>query len=154
MIQAIPKGLFSGGFQLQRDDRFVAELNASSWREKADVVIEGAAYQLYREGMLSGAFVLDREGERVARAHKVSVFTDTFELQIGKRSFTLRKESIWSRRFGLYEGDERIGGITPAGVFTRRALIELPADWPASIQTFIFWLVLLMWKRAEVSAAS
>lgn len=152
MIEAVPRGIFSGGFQLQQDGRTIADLDVSSWREKAGVQIDGETFGMYREGMMSGAFVLEWNGRTLARAIKPSVFSDRFELEIGNRSFTLRKESMWSRRFGLFEGEQRVGGVTPAGVFTRRTLIELPADWPSSVQTFVFWLALLIWNREQAGS--
>lgn len=152
MVEAIPKGIFSRDFHLWRDGRPVAELDVSSWSEKADVDIEGVRYQLYRRGMMSGAFVLGRDGEVVAEAHKPSALSATFEIQAGGRTLTLRKESFWSSDFGLFEGERRLGGITKAGVFTRRARVELPAEWPSPIQTFIFWLALLIWNREASSS--
>lgn len=152
MIEAVPRGIFSSGFQLQQDGRVIADLDASSWREKADVLIDGETFRLYREGIMSGAFLLKWNGRTLARAIKPSVFSDRFELEIGTRSFTLRKESMWSRRFGLFEGEQQVGRVAPAGMFTRRVLIELPADWPSSVQTFVFWLALLMWKREQAGS--
>lgn len=109
--------------------------------------IEGETFRLYREGMMSGAFLLEWHGKTLARAIKPSVFSDRFELEVGRRSFTLRRESMWSRRFGLFEGEQQVGRVAPAGMFTRRTFVELPADWPSSVQTFVFWLALLMWNR-------
>lgn len=149
MIEAVPRGIFSSGFQLQQDGRLVADLDVSSWREKADAQIDGETFRLYREGMMSGVFVLEWNGKTLARATKPSVFSDRFELEVGNRSFTLRKESMWSRRFGLFEGEQQVGRVAPAGMFTRRTLVELPADWPASVQTFVFWLALLIWNRNQ-----
>jgi hypothetical protein len=152
VIEAVPRGIFSSGFQLQQDSRVIAELDASSWREKAHVEIDGETYRLYREGMMGGAFILEWNGRTLARAIKPSVFSDRFELEIGKRSFTLRKESMWSRRFALFEGEQQVGRVAPAGTFTRRTFIELPADWPSSVQIFVFWLALLMWKREQAGS--
>jgi len=152
VIEAVPKGIFSSDFQLQQAGRLVADLDASSWREKADVQIDGETFRLYREGMMSGAFILEWNGRTLARAIKPSVLSDRFEMEVGKRSFTLRKESLWSRRFGLWEGEQQVGRVAPAGTFTRRVLIELPDDWPSSVQTFVFWLALLMWKRQKAGS--
>ncbi len=126
MIEAIPKGIFSSGFHLQQDGRAIADLDASSWSEKADVRIEGETFRLYRGGMMSGAFLLEWHGKTLARAIKPSVFSDRFELEVGRRSFTLRRESMWSRRFGLFEGEQQVGRVAPAGMFTRRTFVELP----------------------------
>ena len=152
MIEAVPKGIFSSGFQLQKDGRLIADLNASSWREKADVEIDGEAFRLYREGMMSGAFILEWNGKTLARAIKPSAFSERFEMEVGKRSFTLRKESMWSRRFGLFEGEQQVGRVAPAGTFTRRVLVELPEDWPSSVQAFVFWLALVMWNREKAGS--
>jgi hypothetical protein len=152
VIEAVPKGIFSSGFHLQQDGRLIADLDASSWREKADVLIDGGTFRLYREGMMSGAFILEWKGSTLARAIKPSVFSDRFELEVGKRAFTLRKESMWARRFGLFEGEQQVGRVAPAGTFTRRVLIELPTDWPMSVQAFVFWLALLMWKRESAGS--
>jgi hypothetical protein len=152
MIEAVPKGIFSNGFQLQQDGRLIADLSASSWREKADVEIDGEAFRLYREGMMSGAFVLEWNGKTLARAIEPSAFSERFELEVGRRSFTLRKESMWSRRFGLFEGEQQVGRVAPAGMFTRRVLVELPGDWPSSVQAFVFWLALLMWNREKAGS--
>ena len=52
------------------------------------------------------------------------------------RNFRLELESklvgqSWTtREFGLFDGDQQIGGIYPRGIFTRRAKIDLPGDWP------------------------
>lgn len=152
MVEAIPQGIFSKDFHLWRDGRPVAELDVSSWSEKADVDIEGVPYRLYRQGMMSGAFVLERDGQIIAQAHKLSALSDTFEIHADGRTLTLRKESFWSSDFGLFEGEQRLGGIAKAGFLTRRARVELPKEWPSPIQTFIFWLALLIWNREQRSS--
>lgn len=152
MIEAVPTGIFSSGYQLQQDGRVIADLNASSWRQKADLEIDGETFRLYREGVTSGAFMLEWNGKTLARAIKPSAFSDRFEMEVGKRSFTLRKESLWSRRFGLFEGEQQLGRVAPAGTFTRRVLVELPEDWPSSVQAFVFWLALLMWNREKAGS--
>ena len=154
MIEAVPKGLFSSDFRLCRQDRVLIELDVSSWRERAELAVEGVQYRFYREGLLSGAFLLEREGEALARALKLSAFRNRFELHLAGNIYTLRNLSIWSRRFGLFQGEQQVGSIQPAGVFTRRAVIELPSEWPAAAQPFVFWLALVIWNREAAAAAS
>jgi hypothetical protein len=97
---------------------------------------------------------MERDGKVIARASKPSFFKCTLEVELPNRRLTLRKLSPWKRRFGLFEGEKQIGNISPLGSFSRRAQIDLPADWPMAIRGFLFWLVFLSWQREEVAAIS
>jgi hypothetical protein len=154
MLEAVPKGIFSNTFVLRSSGEALGELNVSFWRERAEFQLDGIRHRLYREALMSGAFVLERAGCVVARAIKPSVFLNRFEIDLGGRPFTLRKISMFSRRFGLFFGEQQVGAIGRASWFTRRAVLELPPDWSPAFQLFVFWLALLIWKRNERAAAS
>jgi hypothetical protein len=152
VIEAVPTRWFSGDYRLQQPHGTVAELDISAWREKAEFDVEGGRYQLDREGRPTRAFVLMRGGELLARAIKPSAFRSRFEVQFAGRTFELRREG-WRSDFSLYAGTERIGSVRRAGAFTRRAIIELPDDWPLAAQVFVFWLALLIWNRQQAAAS-
>jgi hypothetical protein len=38
-------------------------------------------------------------------------------------------------------------------MFSRRANIDLPAEWPLPTRAFLFWLALLMWKQEQAAAS-
>lgn len=153
MLEAVPKRLFSTDYLLRSPDGDFAELDVSGWRERAEFELDGAAYRLYREGMVSGAFVLERDGVAAARAWKPSAFRSTFELDAGGRALTLRRASLFRRRFALLDGGREVGSVGPAGLFSRRVRVDLPAALPFALQIFVFWLVLLMWERYDNDAA-
>jgi hypothetical protein len=75
-------------------------------------------------------------------------------IRAGGREYTLRKPSIWRRTFVLMEGDRQIGSIAPDSAWTRRATVDLPADWPMPLKAFVIWLVIILWKRDSDSAAA
>ena len=152
MIEAVPKHIFSNDYVLRGTDGRVAELDVSSWRERAEFVLDGATYRLYRDGM-AGPFVMERDGTVIARARKPSVFRNRFEIELPDRSCELRKTSLSGRRFGVFEGDRAAGEMAQAGFLGRRIRLSLPADWPAAIQVYLFWLALVIWNR-EAAAAS
>jgi hypothetical protein len=83
---------------------------------------------------------------------KPSAFRASFDLEVGGRSFTLRRVSAFRREFGLFTHNQRIGGVTPQSWFTRRSTIRVPDGWPAAVHAFVFWLVLIMWKRDAAAA--
>jgi hypothetical protein len=153
MLEAVPKKTFSNDFILRSTDQNVAELSVSSWRERAEFNIDGVPHRLYRDG-LTGPFVLEKAGTVVVRAVKPSAFRCLFQLDLGGVSLTLRKLSMFSRRFGLFSGDQQVGEIRPAGHFTRRAILDLPSDWPVALQLFVFWLALMIWNREAAAASS
>ena len=153
MIEAVPKRWFSGDYLLRQAHGTVADLDVSGWKEKAEFDVAGGRYRVYREGVASGAFVLEKNGQKLARAVKPSAFQARFELQVGGRSLTLRRPRWWRSDFVLFEGGVQVGSVRRAGAFTRRTIIDLPHDWALAAQVFVFWLALVIWNR-EQSAAS
>ena len=154
MLEAIPTNWFSNNIRIQQKNELVGEVEVSPWREKARLELQEGTYDLRREGFCTGDFLLEQEGKVLARATKTSVFQCNFEVDLPTRHVTLRKLSMWNRRFGLFDGDKQIGSVYPQGVFTKRSSIDLPADWSLANRVFVFWLALLIWKRQNAAAAS
>lgn len=153
MITAVPKGVFSSGYSLDQPHGRVGELEVSGWREKAELATTEGRFRLYRERTFSGAFVMEREGQVVARAVKPSALRAEFRLAIGGREFTLRRRGLFGP-FTLAEGDVAVGTVRRAGVFTRRTYIDLPDDWSTAVRAYVFWLVLVIWTREAASAGA
>ncbi len=59
----------------------------------------------------------------------------------------MRAHSPFRRALLLLAGDERLGAITPDGMFSRTSEVEFPADLPLELQAFLVWLTILLWKR-------
>jgi hypothetical protein len=154
MLEAIPTNIFSSNFRLQQNDNLLGEVEASIWRDRAVLEIGEGTYQLYREGQFSGDFVLEHNGNVVARARKPSLFRNQFEVELPNQLLLLRKLAPLSRRFGLFDGERQLGSVYPLGIFTRRSNIDLPSDWPLPIRAFVFWLAFIIWKRQNAAAAS
>src|SRR5690349_9209738 len=128
MLEAIPTGVLSSSFRLQQENELVGELDSSVWRCKATLELEEGTYNLYREKPIGGDYLLEHDGTIIARASKLSVFRDKFAVQLGNRLIELRKLSWKTRKFGLFDGDNQLGGIYPKGMFTKRADIDLPQE--------------------------
>ena len=154
LIEAVPKSWWSNDYLLRSSDGSLALLDVSNWRERAEFEIEGVMYHLYREGLVRGAFVLAGAGGIVVRAFKPSPLRDGFEMELNGTSYALRKVSMFGRPFGAFRGDEQVGTISPLRLASRRAVIDLPADWPAPVQVFVFWLALVIWSRRKPWVAS
>ena len=72
MLTAVPTRWFSWDFTVTDGARTVATIDVSWWREQGTLTVDGVDHCVYREGMLSGEFILEAEGSVVARARKPS----------------------------------------------------------------------------------
>ena len=153
-MRIIPKAWYSWDFNVVSGDRTLATLDLSCWREKADVLIEDVTHRVFREGVMSGDFVLERGGQVLARATKPSAFRNAFIVTYHGKSYMLRRPSAWRRAFVLLDDERQIGSVSPDSAWTRQATADLPRDWPMPIKAFIIWLVIILWKRDAESAAA
>ncbi len=152
MLRAEPKSWLSWDYTVYDNGAPVADLDLAWVREAGEVIIEGVACTLYRESLLSGAFILEADGFPLARAEKPSALFRTFEIAY-EGSYTLQARSAFARTFVLCEGDREIGSIYPDHLFSRKMTVDLPEALPLAVRVFITWLVILMWKRAAQSSS-
>ncbi len=155
MLKLIPKSWLSWDFTAFDASRAVADFELSSWREKADLTIQGVPYSVYREGWMSGDFILKAvAGPELARAEKPSAFRRRFVIRHAGRSYTLCAASAFLRRFVLLDGSREIGSVSPQGFFSRRATVVVPDEMPLPVRIFVAWLAVILWKRDSDTAAS
>lgn len=150
MLRAIPRSLFSWNFSILEDSAEVAGLEVAWMRERGRLFLaDGTEYNLYRQGWLSGPFVLEGEGVILAQAEKPSALTRRFEIAYGRQQLCLVARSPFTRAFGIYDGDDEIGGIFPDHCFTRKTSVDIPDTIALPVKAFLFWLAVLMWRRAS-----
>jgi hypothetical protein len=154
VLQLIPKGWLGWNFDVLNNDRTIAEFKTSTLPETGTFSIDGISYRAYREGMFSGDFFLESEGQTIGRAEKPSAFRSAFNITCADRTYTLKKESFVGRSFFLLEGDREVGSIRPEGVLTRKAIVSLPEVMPRPAQLFVLWLTILQWRREANAGAA
>ena len=128
------------------------------FKEGADLQIKGETFRFFREGLVSGAYVLEAYGREIARADKPSVFKRRFAVHFAGRRFVLEDESIFRRTFVVREEPEdgigvEVGRIKPVGAFRRSARARFDDDLPLAVNIFLIGLVILMWKRSGKSTS-
>jgi hypothetical protein len=153
-MRIIPKAWYSWDFNVVGGERTLATLDLSCWREKAEILVEDVPHRVFREGVMSGDFVLERGDQVLARATKPSAFRNAFIVTYNGKSYMLRRASAWRRASVLLDEERQIGSVLPDSVWTRQATADLPRDWPMPIKAFIIWLVIILWKRDAESAAA
>jgi hypothetical protein len=153
MLRIVPHRWFSWDFTVSQGSQAVAEIDISWWRERGELTVQGARFRVSRQGMMSGDFLLESDRGVVARATKPSVMRRLFVVQHEAKTYTLRARSVLGRSFVLLDAEREVGTIAPAGVWSRRADVDLPAEIPLPVQVFLIWLAVLMWKREADSAS-
>jgi len=154
MLTVIPKSWFSWDFTVLEGSRAVADIDVSWWREKGILTVDGINYKVYREGLMSGTFILELDGVVIACAEKPKGFHRAFLIEYAGKQYTLRAKSAFRREFLLLDGDREIGTLSPKGFFTRRAAVEFPEELPLQTKVFIIWLAVILWKRESDSSAA
>jgi len=152
-IQARPRHLLSWDFDLYLDGEFLAGFDMSWVREGGRFTYGDRGYCLSREGFWSGDFLLTADQEVLVRAAK-SAFVRKFVVQTGDREFILEPAPVFTRSFRLIENGLIVGYVLPNHLFTRACTLELPDDLAVPVQVFLFWLIVLMWRRAASAAAA
>src|SRR5262245_12372513 len=153
MLQATPRGWFSWNFVVSEGEEEVADIRLAMLREAGELVVRDKSYRVNREGIMSGAFILQEGDMELARAEKPSAFQRWFQVSHAGRSYALGAESAFRRKFVLRENGRLVGSVYPLNAFTRRCAVELPADISLPVRVFMVWLVIILWKRDSDSAA-
>jgi hypothetical protein len=152
-LTVTPRRWYSWDFTIfDSSDRQVADMDLSTWRERATLTVDGVEYLVHRERAMSGEFLLERAREVLARATKPCAFRSAFIVRHGDREYTMRKPSAWRRTFVLEESDREIGRIHPRSLWRRDAVATFQADWPLPVRTFVIWLAIILWKRESQRA--
>lgn len=152
MLELVPLGWFSWDFSVTQSGSPVAEIRISSRREKGVLAVGGSRYNIYREGMVSGQFILELNGIQLAHAEKRRRYR-SFTVQHEDKTYILKAESAFRQTFLLSENDRQIGSISPARMFKRKAMADLPDELPLSMKVFLLWLTVILWKRDSETAA-
>jgi hypothetical protein len=113
--------------------------------------LNGEAYTIRRAGVFAPLYELLRDGVALVSARQVP-FVNRYTVSSAGREWRLKAEEMLARRFGLFDGDARVGGITPSSRFnyTRDIRVDLPDELPLEAQIFLMWL--LLWNWGDISS--
>jgi hypothetical protein len=153
-FRVTPRSWYSWDFAVDADGERIADIDVSWWRERGVLTVRGQEYPVYREGMVSGAFVLEKNGSVLARAEKPSAFRRWFHVDHAGTRWTLRAQSALRRSMVVLSGELEVGAMKPDSAFRRSATVTLPKALPDHVSVFLIWLAIVLWKREADSAAA
>ena len=148
MLKVVRKRWLSWDFTVMEGPRVLADSDVSWWRKKGVLTVQGVNYRVYREGLMSGDFILESAGSVLARAVKPSAFGRSFIIDHKRKQYTLRQESGLAFRgaFALLDGPLQIGSLAPDGALMRTATVVLPDHLPLPVKVFTVWLTFILWR--------
>ncbi|MGD9128619.1 MAG: hypothetical protein PVH19_14680 [Planctomycetia bacterium] len=151
MLIAKPRHWFSWCFHiLDEEGNLLTDISQHWFREQGEFSIGEYTFQLQRDSMWDGLFSLRENDSVLVSAQKTSMFLRSFEVQIGNTFYTLKAENAFTRKFVLRDQEGRYWGeVRPKHPFTRRSEISFSNEFPVAIRVFLFWLALILWRRAE-----
>jgi hypothetical protein len=113
---------------------------------RPEFTLNGRTYTIRRVGLFAPLHELLRDNAALVSARQVP-FVNRYTVTSAGRMWKLKAEEMLARRFGLFDGDARVGGITPSSRinYTRDISIDLPDELPQEAQVFLMWLLLSNW---------
>ena len=150
MLTAKPHNCFSWCFNiLDENGSRVADISQQWFRERGEFYVGTECFDVQRDSFLNGEFSLRLNDEVLVTAKKTSPFVRAFNIQIGNDAYHLAAVNPFARRFVLTRAGQSLGEICPLHPFTRQATITFPEELPVAIRVFLFWLVLILWRRSQ-----
>jgi hypothetical protein len=150
-FELLPRKWYSSDYRVLRGEVELTSFKFLSGPERSFFSLTGNSYLAHKEKWNSPNFFLDEGETRIALAKKPSWSSKTFHLEHQGRPYTLKAES---KRFVLSCDQKEVGSIAKTGWFSRNGTADLPDDLPLSINLFLIWLALLMWKRESDDSSS
>jgi len=132
----------ASALQLSIDGKPLAVLNHA----KLGFSMDGQFYNVRRRGFVGPLYELLRDGMMLVSA-KQAAFAYRFTVNLGDRAWVLKPVEIKTMRFGLFDGVNQVGEISPVdpngSIFD--ITIDLPKALPLAGQVFLMWLLLWKW---------
>jgi hypothetical protein len=154
MLTATPRHWFSWNYAVSRQDKHIADIDISWWREKGTLTVDGRNYGVRRERPMSGKFILESDGTAVASAKKPSSLRRRLLIEHAGIEYELKPRDMFTRTFELHAGTEVVGTLSATGMFTRRMNVDLPETLPLPMRVFVTWLTVMLWKRDSEAASA
>lgn len=136
-------------YRVRRTSFGEARLDFQGFGESGKIRLGPTDYWILKQGMFSGRWALQSGGSVWMEARKPSPMFRAFEIRSSEIMCRVQPVSPFGRTFKIYHGNRRVGIISPAHPFTRRATIRCAEEIPELMQLFSFWIVALLWRRAS-----
>jgi hypothetical protein len=153
-LTCLPQSICSWNYLVTISDSDVeASVEFNFMSEQGNITFQSGYYDI-KHTWLSGEWSLESDGRVIVIAIKPNPLTRFFVVSYDGRELVLKAMSPFGRSFVIEQDNRVLGMIEPMHTFTRRATIDCSSSVAIPIQLFMFWLTVLMWKRASQKQSS
>ena len=134
-------------FEVSESGAQIATLNESKFTFEHG----GECYTILRKSVLPAQYVLNCAEADIVTVTQTPLL-NKYTMQFEGKEWVLKAEGILAQKFGLFESESRVGGVSAGGYFSRFKGItgEFPEELPMPIQLFL--LLILIWKWSDTSS--
>ncbi len=143
MLIAKKNKFLSQEYTIEKNDIIVSKINWELFSKNKfiDFVYNKKHYQVHQtHPEVFKEFHIESEAEIISCATRPNVTEAIIYIQVGDSKYTLRRKSLVSSTFTIFEGEKQIGVIKGGG--SGKLLIDLPENIPIPLQVFIFFVFL------------
>lgn len=148
-LQCIPSSMWGWNYGIETSQG-TARIELKVMKDEGEIVLSDASYTIMHP-MLSGEWTLkqvtDGKDSIVAQARKPNPLRRKLELTFGTKKLVLQAVSPFRREFQIRQASQVLGRIRPDSFSSRQATIEIDAPLDLSIQLFLFWLTVMLWRQ-------
>ena len=92
-------GFFSLDLEVCNDRTPLGEIRFGAFGERAVLYVAGLSYDAKRTGWMSSVFILEREGQELARVEREGLFSGSYQIRRGTQVFILRRRGLFSEDY-------------------------------------------------------
>ena len=150
MLRVVPKGWLSQDFAIVEDHQTVAVVRFARSSGKAEFTVGEDAYTIRDEHPGYESWVLETEGEAVARARSLrTIFWHLLVVEYAGKRYELEDRYVFRRKVMIREGVQTVGYIEAERALSRRLCASLPQYLRLAVRVFMIALVVNPWADRD-----
>ena len=153
MIIAKKSSFFRQRYTIMDDERTLAKIKLNSFREQADITIDGLVITIKKKSAFKSDYELDVNGNPLAFANKLSLWKYDTLIKVSDQEFLLKRANWFSSNMAVIYSGRQIGLIKKRGWFTSDVIADLPASIPIELRIFML-IIKLFYRNRDAAAAS
>jgi hypothetical protein len=149
----VPRGFFAREFELVHDGQTVTTLRLALFKEACEFTLGGHEFAARRRSIWKCGFDFSCDGVPICSV-KHNFWSWRYEIEAADQTWTLKRAGWFTRSHQLLSGEQEVGTIRPTGFFSSRRAAHFLDSVPPPIQVLAIFMVLILARREQHSAAT
>ena len=153
MLELCKKGFFSNDYVARDHGYVVAELDRATWRQRAEITIQGKKLRMEKHGSFKDTFILFEGDTALVEVKQPKAMHSRLEFRWEGRDYAIRDRKWYRSEVVVESGGAEIGSVRFRGLFASTVNVELPDTMPVALRVFIGWIVIVRHDEHAAAAA-